>query len=161
MLGEFLLEKYRPKDQIAIKEQKGKLVQLTMGKQKDPTLYEEAVIELEVLYDTKFTEEDNILTTLIALGPKHGKTMHNAIKQIEDKGELVTFSDLMEAVKDKRCALLQGLDDTTDTLSETCLVAAGHPVSPANCNPNVFASIARSRDILSESVQFSAKPRRQ
>ena len=139
MLKEFLLKKYRPKDRIAIAEQKGKLMTLKLGKGEDPALYEEAVIELEVSYDTEFTEEDKISTALIALGPEHGKTMYNAIQQIEDKGELVTFSDLMEAVKDKRRALLQGRDDEDDEPTETALVTARRPaVRTADYNPNVF-----------------------
>ena len=77
---------------------------------------------------------------MIALGQEHGETMYNAIQRIEDKGEVVTFSDLMEALKDKRRALLQGRDDEEDDEpTETALVAAGRPAErPADYNPNVF-----------------------
>ena len=38
ILAEFLLKKYRPKERIAIREQKGKLMLLTLGKGEDPVL---------------------------------------------------------------------------------------------------------------------------
>ena len=146
MLAEFLLKKYRPKDRIAIAEQKGKLMQITLGKGEDPASYETAVISLEVSYDSEFAEEDKISTALVALGPEHGETMYNAIQRIEDKGEMVTFSDLMEAVKDKWCATGSGRDAMPDVPDETCLVAAGRSAGPANggmlrhanYNPNIF-----------------------
>ena len=99
-------------------------MQLTLGKGEDPALYEEAVIGFEVLYDTEFTEEDKISTALVALGVEHGETMYNAIQRIEDKGEEVTFADLMKAVKAKWRATGSGYDQMPDAPTETALVAS-------------------------------------
>ena len=94
--------------------------------------YETAVIELEVGYDTKFAEEDKISTALIVLGPEHGETMYNSIQRMEDKGEEVTFADLMEAVKAKWHATGQGFDHIPDAPMETALVAGAKSTNVNN-----------------------------
>ena len=132
MFTEFLLKKYRPKDRIAIAEQKGKLMQLTLGKGEGLTDYEMAVIKLGVSYNGEFADDDKISIALIALGLEHGETMYNTIKRIETKGELSTFSDLMEAVKDKWRATGSGLDSMPDSHAETSLIATGRFARPAN-----------------------------
>jgi len=58
--------------------------------------------------------------------------MYNSIKRIETKGELSTFSDLMEAVKDKWHPIGSGLDSMSDSHAETSLIATGRFARPAN-----------------------------
>ena len=126
-LSEFLLKKFRPKDRIALATQKGKLMQLYHTKGSDPAEYENAVISLEVSYDTEFSEEDKISTAMLALGAEHGETIFNAIARLEDKGEEATFAKIMDALKDKWRAMREGRDLLVDDgPTETALAAANY-----------------------------------
>ena len=102
-------------------------MQLSHIKGSDPAEYENAVISLEVTYDTEFSEEDKISTAMLALGAEHGETIHNAIARLEDKGQVPTFVKIMDALKDKWRATCEGRDDPLGELpTETALAAANY-----------------------------------
>ena len=59
------------------------------------------VMTIEMEYGVKFDEEEKIAQALIALGPEYGEKMNDKAKTLEEKGETVTFVELMEGAKEK------------------------------------------------------------
>ena len=98
---EFLRKECRPVDRISKAQQKGKLMEIRPCEGEDPDKYLSAVLKIEMDAGVKFDEEEKIAQALIALGPEYGEKMNDKAKTLEEKGETVTFVELMEGAKEK------------------------------------------------------------
>ena len=96
---EMLDKKFRPKDTMSKADQRQRLGELTLKEDKDPHDFSLKIAALKLEYNTKFTEEDKIVTLLSVAGVKYGSTVLGERRLLKSQGEDVMSGAIIDVMR--------------------------------------------------------------